>query len=104
MPVAAFMRRFYRHIVPHRFVRIRSFGLLAHRNRRLAIHDCREFFAVKRPPESLDYGRAALFRRVTGTDPHHCPACLKGRLVESFTPQANGLRAPPPTVTERCSA
>jgi hypothetical protein len=45
-----FLRRFLLHVLPPRFVRIRSFGFLANRQRSLLLTRCRELLAVTEVP------------------------------------------------------
>ncbi len=40
LPVNEFLRRFLLHVLPPGFVRIRHFGLMAHRHRRAALPLC----------------------------------------------------------------
>ncbi len=81
LPVAQFVTRFLWHVLPHRFVRIRHYGLNANnarpdRERACAAIGC----AVPKvdAPESLD----AYFRRVFRRPLTTCPKCLRpGSLV-----------------------
>jgi hypothetical protein len=45
-----FLRRFLQHILPLRFVRIRSFGFLTHRQRTVSLALCRELLATAEVP------------------------------------------------------
>ena len=47
-----FLRRFLLHVLPRGFVRIRSFGLLAHRQRSAALAKCRQLLADSSIPNS----------------------------------------------------
>ena len=92
-----FIRRFMLHILPKRFMRIRSYGLLANRNRRKHLKKAREALgqfeaaAPKRQPESVE----AFMKRVAGIDIRLCPRCHKGRMREvAILPPARG---PPAT-------
>ena len=95
MQVLEFMRRFCFHIVPKRFVRIRYYGLLAHRNRSGTIRECREFFEIKFEAKKQAYTWVDIFIKVMGRDPFRCPKCGTGRLSEQLTGGAGGFRAPP---------
>lgn len=93
-----FLRRFLLHVLPDGFVRIRSYGLLANRNRHERIERCRE--ALKAPPgdpppPAAETGWAELLTRLTGTDPTRCPRCGTGRLLLIAEIPAAG-RGPPP--------
>jgi hypothetical protein len=47
-----FLRRFLQHILPRHFVRIRSFGFLANRQRTASLALCRRLLAVAEVPAS----------------------------------------------------
>jgi predicted Zn-ribbon and HTH transcriptional regulator len=96
MRVDEFMRRFCLHIVPKRFVRIRSFGLLSHRLKREALSACREFYALPSAPPPAARTWAEVLSDVTGIDAYRCPACGQGLLTEALL--APG-RAPPAAVS-----
>jgi hypothetical protein len=80
LDVQEFIRRFLLHVVPGGFVRIRHFGLLANRTRRVKLARCRELLAppapAPRPPESVQ----TLMLRLTGIDIARCAVCQQGRL------------------------
>lgn len=48
LPAESFMHRFLMHVLPHRFVRIRYFGLLAHREKKRAIQACLKFYNISK--------------------------------------------------------
>lgn len=95
MHALAFIRRFCFHIVPKRFVRIRYYGLLAHRNRSATISECREYFDLKIEKLNREYTWIDIFTRVTGRDPFACPKCKSGRLSERYAGKVGGVRDPP---------
>lgn len=79
-----FIRRFLLHILPSGFVKIRHFGLLANRNRRELIQQCRAAMGIVAPPV------------LTGVpERERCPNCRVGhlRLLEVISPAALLLRA-----------
>jgi hypothetical protein len=90
-----FIRRFLLHVLPHRFVRIRHFGLLANRNRKDNIALCRKILADKSSPkENLkkETWQEQLLR-ITGIDVTICPVCQKGKMqrIEILSPhRCNG--------------
>jgi hypothetical protein len=76
-----FIRRFLLHVVPHGFVRIRHFGLLANRTRRAMLARCRELLAAPPAPAAPPRESVpALMLRLTGLDITRCPACHQGQL------------------------
>ena len=48
-----FLRRFLQHVLPTGFVRIRSYGFLAHRHRREKLAVCRELLTAAAPLEAM---------------------------------------------------
>ena len=91
LPAEEFLRRFLLHVLPDGFVRIRHFGLLAHRARAAKLARCRELLAVRPPePPATPESVAALMLRVTGLDITRCPVCRVGRLhvVGRLRPEA----------------
>jgi hypothetical protein len=93
-----FLRRFLLHVLPDGFVRIRSYGLLANRDRQEKLARCREALGASPgdpPPPVVETGWAELFARLTGTDPNRCPRCGTGRLDLVAEIPAAG-RGPPP--------
>jgi hypothetical protein len=95
MHVLEFMRRFFFHIVPKRFMRIRYFGLLSNRNRSESIRECREYFEIKIEKQNREYTWIDIFTRVTGRDPFVCPKCKTGRLSEKYAERIGRFRDPP---------
>jgi hypothetical protein len=78
-----FIRRFLLHVLPHRYVRIRHFGLLANRNRKDAIAACREFLGTGKTIAKEDSRREnwqEQLVRICGIDVTVCPVCQKGRM------------------------
>jgi len=79
-----FIRRFLRHVVPRRFVRVRHFGLLANgiKVHRLAL--ARELLDAPAPPTPSPPRHESweeTYRRLVGKDPLLCPHCHLGHLV-----------------------
>ena len=93
-----FLRRFLLHVLPRRFVRIRSYGLLANRNRSETLARCRVVLGAdpreQRSPEHAEESWEEIAAHLLGADPRACPACGQGRLVpaSAILPQAR----PPP--------
>jgi hypothetical protein len=73
-----FMRMFCLHILPFRFVRIRYYGLLAHRNKTEALAACRKFYGqlTNNFAETLTWQEVYL--KKTGKDLCKCPVCESG--------------------------
>ena len=98
LPAKEFLRRFLLHVLPDHFVRIRSYGLLANRQREKNLALCRKLLPPGPPPAALSPAGdwRALLQQLTGHDPAVCPDCGQSalRLVEELIPQRSG-RAPP---------
>ena len=54
LTVEEFLRRFFLHVLPRGFVRIRHFGLFAHRRRRTLLPLCRQLLTVASHPAPSD--------------------------------------------------
>jgi hypothetical protein len=67
-----FVRRFCLHLLPERFVKIRHFGFLSNRQRRLRVAEARALLSQAKPPEEV--GTASEPLRV-------CPRCGSSRLL-----------------------
>ena len=95
LPGESFIRRFMMHVVPKRFVRIRYFGLLSHRNKKKAIEACREFHGIEKKHEIIPQTWSEIYLRVTGKNLSCCPVCKTGRLVVKEILEPVPYRAPP---------
>ena len=85
-----FLRRFFLHVLPPGFVRIRHFGLFANRLRKVSLETCRHLLAevVSPPPQPLESGAATSFWL--------CPDCGAVMvLIERLTPAQTYVRPPP---------
>jgi hypothetical protein len=88
--VHEFLRRFLLHVLPIGFVRIRYFGLLAHRRRKERMPLCLELLAASLPPPSPTVSEPP--DRPMWT----CPICGGPMaVIERLTPHQLRLRAPP---------
>ncbi len=87
-----FIRRFLLHVLPDRFVKIRYYGLLAQRNRKEQLKECRSLLGVL--PQDIDTTDIPsdwqeLYLMITGEDLTRCPFCGEGRmiLIEEIPPK-----------------
>jgi hypothetical protein len=94
-----FMRRFLLHVLPSGFQRIRHYGLLANRYRKVKLDHCRQLLGTPAPVLALsdapmDYRDR--YQRLTGVSLRDCPHCGRGQMVriESF-PAGTLPRGPP---------
>jgi hypothetical protein len=74
-----FLRRFMQHVLPRGFVRIRSFGLLAHRGREEQLAHCRRLLHVTETESTTGKGEE-VDRSATEADITRCPSCGQGTL------------------------
>lgn len=93
----SFIRKFMMHVVPRRFVRIRYFGILSHRNKKKAIDACRKFYEIVKQNEKITHTWSEIFFRVTGKNISCCPSCKTGKLVVSEILEPARYRSPPKT-------
>ena len=86
-----FCRRFLSHVLPHRFVRIRRYGILSNRVRKPLLEQCRTLLGALPPAAAPRECRSAACFRIFGVDPEVCPNCKTGRLVVRATWRATRL-------------
>jgi hypothetical protein len=93
-----FIRRFLLHILPDRFMKIRYYGLLSNRNRKIKLARCRQLFGMPEHPEGHDAPKERweeTFLRVTGIDLGICPHCGRGTMVRMKLFRPHVGRRPP---------
>ncbi|MCP4162577.1 MAG: hypothetical protein GY760_21115 [Deltaproteobacteria bacterium] len=95
LPLMEFINRFLWHIVPSRFVRIRYYGLMANRNKRINLEKCYKYFKLEQRIEEITKDWDKIYFEVTGIDIHKCPECEKGVMVSISTFSKNLYRPPP---------
>jgi hypothetical protein len=72
-----FLRRFFLHVLPKGFVRIRHFGFIANRFRKQALAECRRLLAVSAPVITAPCEQRAEW---------HCPRCgARMEVRQAFT-------------------
>jgi hypothetical protein len=74
-----FLRRFLLHVLPRGFVRIRSFGLLAYREREQQLAHCRRLLYVVESANKAGRG-AEVDSSATEAELTRCPFCGQGTL------------------------
>ncbi len=80
-----FMRRFLLHVLPRGYVRIRHFGLLGSRLKKMKIAVVRQLQGVAaKVRDALLESWQDILKRTTGIDPERCPNCKTGMLRESL--------------------
>ena len=97
LPLDEFLRRFFLHVLPRGFVRIRHFGLFAHRRRAALLPLCLELLTA------ASLVSAPTISEAKPAPPHHlwsCPHCGAPMvLIQRLTPLQARLRSPPAGVT-----
>jgi predicted Zn-ribbon and HTH transcriptional regulator len=77
-----FIRRFLLHVLPDGFMRIRHFGFLANRAKKLALPQCRKLLGLSAAlPELAKKSAHDLLLELTGIDLSRCPRCQKGTMI-----------------------
>ncbi|MBS3949286.1 MAG: IS91 family transposase [Peptococcaceae bacterium] len=73
-----FVRRFLMHILPHRFVKVRYYGILATRNKKTKLALCRKLTSsVLYKPKFEGLSALEVLTLVLGRDITKCPVCQK---------------------------
>jgi hypothetical protein len=81
LDVDEFTRRFLLHILPRRFMRIRHFGFLGNRSKKL-LSRCRELLGLNPDlPAITKKSTQELMLQLTGIDITRCPRCKVGTLA-----------------------
>lgn len=77
-----FIRRFLLHVLPHKFMKIRYFGFLSHRNKKQALKLIRKLIDPDaKIPQKIEETVLEMMRRLTGQDLLCCPNCKKGKMT-----------------------
>jgi hypothetical protein len=91
LPVEEFLRRFFLHVLPRGFVRIRHFGFLSNRRRQDSLQLCRTLLAVTAaPPDAAPSATAA-------SSFWACPICGSEMVIIERLAFAEVRVRPPPT-------
>jgi len=73
-----FLRRFFLHVLPHGFTKIRHYGILASRNKKVRIALCRKLTNTITNISLHDLSLADILTRIFGQDYNLCPVCHVG--------------------------
>ena len=86
LEAAEFIRRFLMHILPHKFVKIRHYGILSNRNRKTKLKICKKRIGSVfkyRKKELKKKSASEILLLLTGVDLQQCPCCKKGKMVSA---------------------
>lgn len=74
-----FLKRFFSHVLPVGFMKIRHYGILSSRNKSACIQSVREQLnAIQLPNSTKDLNWMETFESLYGRHPKLCPCCKKG--------------------------
>jgi len=76
-----FVRRFEQHILPHRFVKIRHYGILANNNRKTRINKILEKMKLPKHAPTVKIPYHVRLMELYGFDVNKCPKCNEGKLI-----------------------
>lgn len=76
-----FLCLFAEHILPKGFVKIRHFGFLSSRTKKMDLEKARKSLKVNPPAPIPEMTTRELIIYTTGKDPYICPCCNKGEMV-----------------------
>lgn len=93
LPAEKFIGRFLLHVLPKRFCKIRHYGFLSTRNKKVSLPKIRGSLGLTLAKEKPVFTVKDVLRITKGIDPDICPVCKKGKMesVEEY-PRP---RAPP---------
>jgi len=92
-----FIRRFLLHVLPDNFYKIRYYGILSSRNKKIKLTQCRRILGIKEKinEESVIHKSwKEILYELTGVDLTQCPECKKGKMILVETMMARSSRSP----------
>jgi len=92
LPGSVFLKRWLLHVLPRGFIKVRHYGILSCRKKKIALEAVRKFFRVKAPGCHKSEPWYELFQRRYGRSPFLCPECGQGLMgvVEVIPPIRDG--------------
>ena len=86
LPIPEFLRRYLMHVVPRRFVKIRFYGFMAHRQRKKNIERARELIAKDKRLKTIDAKSLeeiiTEYKKDHSVDTDLCPKCKLGQMLQ----------------------
>lgn len=92
-----FMRRFLLHVLPDNFYKIRYYGILSSRNKKIKLKQCRMILGIKENANEESVTPKSwkeILYELTGIDVTRCPECKEGRMILVETMMARSSRSP----------
>ena len=84
-----FIRRFLLHILPHRFMKIRHYGLMSNRNRNAKLKKAKKILGVKLNEGVMSKSKAERIEKY-----QKCPYCRRGAMVRKYELKARSSPLP----------
>ena len=75
IPGEEFLRRFLLHVVPKGLTRVRHYGFLSNRTKRVGLETCRRLIGATAPMPEPEQSLNEWFLELTGIDLAACPSC-----------------------------
>ena len=76
-----FIALFLQHVLPKRFVKIRHYGFLSSRNKKVDLQRIRKALGATQASEKQKLTTREVILKTTGVDPYKCPKCKTGTMV-----------------------
>ena len=94
LPAEEFIGRFLLHVLPPGFMRIRHYGFLANRAKKVSLAQCREQLQTPAPEPIEPRAAADWMLDLTGVDIRRCPRCGAPLNREKLQPRHQSHRTP----------
>ena len=78
--IEEFIRRFLLHILPPHFMKIRYYGILGNRNKKMKLHKCKILTRTKIHIKK-ELPTPEILKKILGKDFNLCPCCKKGHML-----------------------
>jgi len=86
-----FIALFLQHVLPKRFVKIRHYGFLSSRSKKVDLQRIRKSLGATQAGEKQILTSREIIMKTTGIDPYKCPKCKTGTMVViKITPGVRG--------------
>lgn len=89
-----FLKLFLQHVLPSRFIKIRYYGILSTRSKKVDLAKVRKALNVLEAPKKVELTSRELLIKLYGKDPNLCPKCQQDTMV--VVEIDGGIRGSPP--------